>query len=123
MPLTAAEFRRMALSLPETEEGSHMDHPDFRVANKIFASLSGPRQKGKQGGDHPWGMVKLTPQQQKELVRSEPEMFEPFNGAWGRSGCTKVHLAEAGTRVVRGAITSAWRNTAPKRLVQEFDEQ
>ena len=35
-----------------------MHHPDFRVAGKIFASLGVP--------DKNWGMVKLTPEQQKE---------------------------------------------------------
>ena len=50
--MTADEFRRLALSLPEAVESSHMDHPDFRVAGKIFATL---------GPDETWGMVKLTP--------------------------------------------------------------
>ncbi len=30
--MTSNEFRRLALSFPETSEKSHMDHPDFRVA-------------------------------------------------------------------------------------------
>ena len=34
-----ADFRRTALRLPEATEGAHMGHPDFRVRNKIFASL------------------------------------------------------------------------------------
>lgn len=32
--MTAAEFRRLALSLPEVEESAHMDHPDFRVGER-----------------------------------------------------------------------------------------
>ena len=31
--------RRFALTLPEAVEKSHFDQPDFRVRNKIFASL------------------------------------------------------------------------------------
>ena len=42
--MTAAEFRRIALSLPETAESSHMRHPDFRVAGKIFATLGYPEK-------------------------------------------------------------------------------
>jgi len=38
--MTANDFRKLALSLPETEERCHMSHPDFRVAGKIFATLS-----------------------------------------------------------------------------------
>jgi len=29
--MTAAEFRRIALSLPQAREAAHMGHPDFRV--------------------------------------------------------------------------------------------
>jgi len=32
--MTVSEFRKMALSFPEAVEGSHMDHPDFRVGGK-----------------------------------------------------------------------------------------
>jgi GNAT superfamily N-acetyltransferase len=37
--MTAAEFRRIALSMPQASESAHMDHPDFRVGGKIFATL------------------------------------------------------------------------------------
>jgi len=40
--VTPAASRRFALSLPETEERQHMNHPDFRVAGKIFARLGYP---------------------------------------------------------------------------------
>jgi hypothetical protein len=48
--MTANDFRRLALSFPESEERSHMDHPDFRVAGKLFATLGYP-ERG-------WAMVK-----------------------------------------------------------------
>lgn len=34
--MTADEFRQIALALPEAEERSHMDHPDFRVGATII---------------------------------------------------------------------------------------
>lgn len=111
--MTAEEFRKMVLSLPETTEAAHMGHPDFRVGGKIFATLSPPGEG--------WAMVKLTPEQQESFVRPEPEVFMPFNGAWGRSGATKVQLRPAKKSTLRTALVFAWRNRAPKRLVQEFD--
>ena len=111
--MTAAEFRRLALGLPEATESAHMEHPDFRVRNKIFATLGYPAAG--------WGLVKLTPQQQEQLVKAHPDVFVPANGAWGRQGGTTVQLRSATRSVVRDAIVSAWRNTAPRRLVQEFD--
>jgi hypothetical protein len=110
--MTAKEFRRVALSFPETVEAAHMGHPDFRVKGKIFATL---------GPDEDWGMVKLTPDQQAPLVRDEPDVFSPASGAWGRWGCTIVQLKPANKLIVRQALLTAWRNTAPKRLVKEHD--
>ena len=68
-------------------------------------------------------MVKLTQEQQESFVQAEPEVFMPFNGAWGRSGATKVQLRAAKKTTLRTALVFAWRNRAPKRLVQEFDAE
>jgi len=76
--MTAAEFRRMALSLPDAIEASHMGHPDFRVGGKIFATLGYPRRAV--------GMGALTPEQQELFVRSEPKTFTPVPGGWPAFG-------------------------------------
>ena len=112
--MTANDFRKLALELPEALEDEHMDHPDFRVRRKIFATL---------GPSDDWGMVKLTPEQQADFVRDEPDVFEPFPGAWGKRGCTKVHLEQANERTVREALSDAWRNTAPKKLAETLEDE
>jgi hypothetical protein len=111
--VTADEFRSLALSLPEAAEAAHMGHPDFRVRGKIFATLSPDDERG---------MVKLTPEQQAVFVRSEPDVFQPVPGGWGRRGATQVCLRTATEATVRQALVVAWRNTAPKRLSQQFEE-
>jgi hypothetical protein len=113
--MTAEEFRTIALSLPETVEAAHMGHPDFRVGGKIFATLSPPGQG--------WAMVKLTPEQQESFIQAEPKVFETFNGAWGKGGATKVNLRSAQKTSLRPALVFAWRNRAPKKLVQEFERE
>jgi hypothetical protein len=104
--MTANQFRKLALSLPGVVESSHVNHPDFRVRNKIFATLGYP--------DERWGMVKLTPDQQAALLRSEPAMFRRAAGALGRNGST-IALLSAITAVRLGPIIrQAWENvTAP----------
>ncbi|MEA2553077.1 MAG: hypothetical protein QOJ65_1253 [Fimbriimonadaceae bacterium] len=37
--MTADEARAVFLALPGAQEGEHHGHPDFRVRNKIFATL------------------------------------------------------------------------------------
>jgi hypothetical protein len=109
--MTADQFRRIALALPEAEESAHMDHPDFRVRNKIFATLGYPTRE--------WGGLKLTPNQQKLVVREHPEAFVPIKGTWGARGATSVRLRAAKAPLLRKALAAAWCNTAPKTLVRQ----
>lgn len=96
----------MALSLPGAEERAHMEHPDFRVGGKIFATLAYP--------DKNTAMVKLTPEQQRIYVQAHPDVFVPAQGAWGRGGSTMVHLKSADPDAVREALQTAWQGRAPK---------
>jgi len=108
MGVTRSEFHRLALSFPETEERSHMNHPDFRAAGKIFATLGYP--------DKNWGMVKVTPVEQRMFVEAESKAFDPCSGAWGRRGATSVRLATVKKTTLRRALTSAWELAAPNHL-------
>jgi hypothetical protein len=94
--------------MPEASESAHMNHPDFRVRGKIFATLSYP--------DKSWGMVKLSPEQQQEFVQDHPLIFVPVKGGWGLKGATSVRLAKADAATLRRAIAAAWCGTAPKAL-------
>jgi hypothetical protein len=105
--MTANDFRRLALALPEASEASHMGHPDFRVRKKIFATLW-----PKEGR----GVVMLTPEQQKILVDLKPAVFTPVPGGWGRRGSTNVNLEAADEISLTSVLLMAWRNKAPKRL-------
>jgi hypothetical protein len=113
MAVTRAEFRWMALSFPETEEREHMNHPDFRVCGKIFATLHYP--------DKNWGMLKFTPEQQKRYMAEEAQTFDPCAGVWGRRGATNVRLRAVKKATLRAAREAAWKNIAPKRLVMKFE--
>jgi hypothetical protein len=104
--MTTDQFRKMALEIPEAVERSHMNHPDFRVAGKIFASLGVP--------DENWGMVKLTPSQQRTFIEKAPEVFRLSSGAWGRQGYTNVYLASAKASIVRTVLDAAAKNVASR---------
>jgi hypothetical protein len=105
--MTVDEFRKMALDIPTAIEGSHMHHPDFRIAGKIFASLDYP--------DRGWGMVKLTPDQQRAVIEKASKVFKPCSGAWGRQGATNVYLAAAKPSIVHAALEAAAKNVALRK--------
>ncbi len=100
--MTANEFRKLALEFPGTVESSHMNHPDFRVEGKIFASLGYP--------DDGWGMVKLTPEQQRTFVKEGAGAFRPCNGVWGERGATNVQLASVKKTLLQSALRAAIGN-------------
>ncbi|HYJ52203.1 MAG TPA: MmcQ/YjbR family DNA-binding protein [Allosphingosinicella sp.] len=102
---SADDFRRIALSFPGAEEKAHMNHPDFRVGGKIFATL--------QGGGKGTGAVMLLPEQQELAMDAEPEAFTPAAGAWGRSGSTMVRLDAVSEEWLERTIEWAWARRVP----------
>lgn len=106
--MTLDDFTRVALSLPEAVEGAHMGRTDFRVGNRIFASLH---------PDKDAGMVLLKPEEQAMLVEAEPTIFSPVAGGWGKSGATLVFPARADEATLRDALVRAWRHRAPASAI------
>jgi hypothetical protein len=99
--MTAADFRRIALSLEGVEEGSHAGLPDFRVGDRRFASLANQAEG--------FGNLALTPEQQAAFVEEAPAIFVPIAGGFGRMGHTHIRLAAANEDVLYGALRTAWK--------------
>jgi len=99
--MTANDFRNLALGLADATESAHMDHPDFRVGGKIFATLGYP--------DASWAMVSLRPVYQDLFIQADPLAFVPVKGAWGKQGATNVRLGKATKALVKSALESACR--------------
>ena len=114
--MTADRFREIVLSFDGVEERAHMGHPDFRAGGRIFASLHSKDQ---------FGMVKLTPAEQRACIKENPETFSPSSGAWGRQGCTNIHLASASVarRARRGHARVAGDRVKPGNQSTEVTEE
>ena len=108
--ISQAEYRALALSLPEAVENSHFETADFRVRNRIFATLR--ESDGR-------AVVKLTPDEQRLMVETMPAILAPIPGGWGSKGWTGLDLAAASGEDVRHVLHVAWRNVAPKKLLKE----
>lgn len=109
--VTIEEARKAALSLPEVEEKSHFNQPDFRVKNKIFAVIH--EDKG-------YMMVKLNPIDQNVFCSFDKEIIFPVPGGWGRSGATFVNLKKVRKTMFIDALTTAWKNVAPPKMVEKY---
>ncbi len=88
--MTKEDLRRLALALPGAEEKSHFDKADFRVRNKIFASLK----------DDATGVIKLLPEQQAMMAEAEPGVFQPLTGVGAaRAGQKSFSLTPTRSRL------------------------
>lgn len=103
--------RKAALSLPEAEEKSHFDIPDFRVKNKIFATLH---------LDKNYMMIKLSPVDQSVFCSFSRETVFPVPGGWGKKGATFFNLKKVKKSMLLDALRCAWQNTAPPKLVKHY---
>lgn len=99
--MTAADFRKIALSLEGVEEYSHAGLPAFRVGGRKFASLASQAEG--------YGNLMLTPEQQSAFVEEAPQIFVPIAGGFGRMGHTHIRLAAANRDVLTGALRAAWK--------------
>ena len=99
--MTAADFRRIALSLEGAEESSHMGAPDFRVGGRIFATLASQAQG--------YGNLMINLEMQAEFIAGAPEVFLPIAGGWGRMGMTHIRLAATNEDMLTGALRAAWK--------------
>ena len=107
-PMTAADFRRIALSLEGVEEYPHGGAQAFRVGGRKFASLA-----SQAGG---YGNLMLTLDQQAAFVEEVPGIFLPIPGGWGQMGHTHIRLAAASEDVLTGALRTAWKLRIDKNV-------
>ena len=109
--VTVAAARQLALSLPETEEKSHFETPDFRVKNKIFATIKADKQLM---------MVKLSAVDQSVFCSFDTTVIYPVPGGWGRQGATYIELKKVKKAMLLDALTMAWKQVAPKKMVAKY---
>jgi predicted DNA-binding protein (MmcQ/YjbR family) len=101
--LTPTEVRAFALSLPEATESSHFGTPDFRVRNRIFATL--PEGANRVN-------LKTTPLVLDMLVRHGDGRYTAvWGGRW-----LSVDLARVSAGEVRELVLESYCLTSTKKL-------
>jgi hypothetical protein len=99
--MALSDFRRIAMSMPETEETNGMGYPNFRTGRKSFAAI-----------EDSMAVIRLTRDQQATFVATAPEVFAPDSSGWGRLGNTVIRLEAADEKTVQVAVATAWGNVA-----------
>ena len=112
--ITLKEARAKALSLPEVEEKSHFERPDFRVRKKIFAVLHVNKNAM---------VIKLTAIDQDVFCSFNKEIIYPVPGGWGRRGWTFIDLKRIKKSMFTDALSTAWKTVAGTKLTDRYGKK
>ncbi len=108
--VTIPMFRKMALSFSEAVELPHFENASFRVAKKIFATLS---EKNRRA------CVKLSQVDQSVFSAFDKTIIYPVPKKWGKQGWTFVELRKVRKDMLKDILTTAYCLVAPRRLSME----
>ncbi len=110
--VTFEQVRLLALALPKAAEGTSYGTPAFKVGGKLFARL---HQDGESL------VVKIDPGERTMRMKVDPKTFyitdHYLNYPW-----ILVRISIVDPDDLRDLLEEAWRLTAPRRLVSEYDK-
>ncbi|MEU8272706.1 MmcQ/YjbR family DNA-binding protein [Microbispora bryophytorum] len=110
--VTADDVRRVALTLPRTEEALVRDYVKFRVRGIVYVSIS--PDETLMG----FGFPK---EERAALVASEPEKFLMPVPSDERYHWVRVRMAAIDEGEMRELVVDAWRMVVPKRVAAAYD--
>lgn len=111
--VTAQTARRLLLALPGVEEGPCYGTPGFRVRRKFLARLRDRDQTL---------VVKCGFDERDFRMQADPDTFFTTDHYRGYP-TVLVRLSKVQVEDLRALLEHAWRWSAPKRLVAQYDEK
>lgn len=110
--VTADDVRRVALSLPRTEEAVVRDRIKFRVGRIVYAALS--KDETTMG----FGFPK---EERAALVAAEPHKFFMPATSDMRYNWVRARLDAIDETEMRELIIDAWRMVVPRRVAESYE--
>jgi len=105
--ITAADVRRVAMSLPRTEEHLIRDYIKFRVGKIVYASISPDETMIGFG----------FPKEEREaMIDSRPDVFVLPRLSDQRFQWISARMAALGADEMAELIVDAWRMVVPKKV-------
>lgn len=123
--MTFADIRKLALALPEVEEGTFArTSTSFKIRGRYgFARFGAPISGLDDDDADDTLMIRIPQEERNVLLASAPDHFF-ITDHYATGGCilTRLRTLEhSDLGEIRDLLTDAWRRFAPKRLLAEFD--
>lgn len=109
--VTCEDIRRVAITLPRTEEHLIRDRVKFRVGRIVYAALS--RDETVLGFSYP-------KEQRAALVDGEPGKFAMPRPSDERFNWVRVRLSAIDPDEMTELVVDAWRMVVPKKVVRAY---
>lgn len=101
MPISAEQFRDLAMALEGVSNKPHFDRIAFSVA-RSFATIAADRRSAN---------LLFTLAQQEGRCAIDPLVFAPVPNKWAAHGWTMIDFANADAATARAALQDAWQNS------------
>jgi hypothetical protein len=111
--VTADDVRRLALSLPRTEERLIRDQVKFRVGRIVYVAIAS--NEASMGFAFP-------KEERAGVIAAEPEKFYLPVASDMRYNWVQVWLAAIDEAEMRELVVEAWRMVVPKRVGASYSD-
>lgn len=111
--VTVDDVRRLALTLPRTEERLVRDQVKFRVGRLVYVAISADETAMGFG---------FPKEERANLVAAEPAKFFMPVRSDERYNWVRVWLAAIDEAEMCELVVDAWRMVVPKRVAAAYDE-
>lgn len=109
--MTTDEIRRVALTLPRTEEHLIRDRVKFRVGRIVYLAIS--------RDETTWGFG-FPKEERAALVSAEPSKFYLPRPSEMRFNWVEAYMATIDPEEMRELVIDSWRMVVPKRVAAAF---
>jgi hypothetical protein len=111
VPVDAARIRRLAATLPRSEEALVRDSVKFRIKGLVYVSIS--PDESLMGFAYP-------KEERAALVESQPDKFVMPIRSDERFNWVRARLAALDEEELHELIIDAWRMVVPKKVARDF---
>jgi hypothetical protein len=114
MPVTPAQFKKIALSFPEAHEKSSYGNPSIFVAKKFFTRL--------RAEDASIVLVIGSIDEREMMIESDPKTFH-FTEHYKDYPAVLVRIARIDEKTLRTMLERRWHQIAPKKLLKSLEQE
>ncbi len=112
MPITPAQFKKVALSFPEAHEKPSYGNPSIFIAKKFFTRLR------KEDASVVWIVDSID--ERDHLMEMDPKTYF-ITDHYRDYPSVLVRIARVDAAMLKKMLERRWRKVAPKKLIKEID--